>query len=300
MLKISKLLRVAQFIMGKGSREGLFYAVRRGRVPGVYFTWPDCEAQVKKFPNASFKKFGTEEEAWSFVQNEASGGSKISKALELVSSFKIPLNLNGSNAVTTPANKKRNSDVIDLTFDGVENCSIGSVEMVQPPTKRRRVLPPGVSLESLKLNPDELVHVYTDGACSSNGRRGARAGIGVFWGADHPLNVSERLPGRQTNNRAEIHAAVRALDQAQSLGLKNLVLYTDSAFLIKGITMWIKKWKRNGWKLTTGESVKNQEDFEALDEVLKGLNVKWIHVRGHRGIHGNEAADRLAVAGMDK
>ncbi|XP_076359133.1 ribonuclease H1-like, partial [Tachypleus tridentatus] len=127
---------------------------------------------------------------------------------------------------------------------------------------------------------DELVHIYTDGACSSNGRHGARAGIGVFWGADHPLNVSEKPLGRQTNNRAEIH--------------------TDSAFLIKGITMWIKKWKRNNWKLTTGENVKNREDFEALDEVLKGLNVKWVHVRGHQGIHGNEAADRLAVAGMEK
>ncbi|XP_076364806.1 ribonuclease H1-like [Tachypleus tridentatus] len=297
MLNISKLLRVVQFVMGKGKTEGFFYAVRRGRVPGVYFTWPECKEQVSTFPSAVFKKFRTEEEAWSFVRNEALGGSKISKALEVVSSFKT---LIGSNAVTSSINKKRNSDAVDLASADSENSSTGSVEKLQPPTKRRRVLPPGVSIESLKLNADELVHIYTDGACSSNGRHGARAGIGVFWGADHPLNVSEKLLGRQTNNRAEIHAAVRALDQARSLGLKNIVLYTDSAFLIKGITMWIKKWKRNNWKLTTGENVKNREDFEALDEVLKGLNVKWVHVRGHQGIHGNEAADRLAVAGMEK
>ncbi|KAL5017317.1 hypothetical protein ScPMuIL_006906 [Solemya velum] len=144
------------------------------------------------------------------------------------------------------------------------------------------------------------VIVYTDGACFDNGKCGSRAGIGVYWGPHDHRNVSERLTGRATNNRAEIHAARKAIIQAKEHGIKNLILNTDSAFLINAITKWIKGWKRNGWILTTGLPVINREDFEQLDQELRNINVKWKHVRGHVGIPGNEAADRLANAGAKK
>ncbi|VFV39331.1 ribonuclease h1-like [Lynx pardinus] len=82
--------------------------------------------------------------------------------------------------------------------------------------------------------PGDFVVVYTDGCCSSNGRRRARAGIGVYWGPGHPLNLGIRLPGRQTNQRAEIHAACKAIEQAKAQNIKKLVLYTDSMFTING------------------------------------------------------------------
>lgn len=83
------------------------------------------------------------------------------------------------------------------------------------------------------------VIVYTDGACFSNGAYGARAGIGVYWGDDHPLNVAEPVYGRQTNNTAEIQAATRAMKIAASNGIRKLLIITDSKFLIDSVTKWM-------------------------------------------------------------
>ncbi|XP_075412502.1 ribonuclease H1 isoform X6 [Tenrec ecaudatus] len=176
----------------------------------------------------------------------------------------------------------------------------------------------------------EFVVVYTDGCCSSNGRRRARAGIGVYWGPGHPLNVGIRLPGRQTNQRAEIHAACKAIEQAKTQNIKKLVLYTDSMFTINGllcwlkgdlrvssvpgwkglkglhlvyqtsITNWVKGWKKNGWRTSTGKEVINKEDFVELDKATEGMDIQWMHIPGHSGFVGNEEADRLAREGAKK
>ena len=74
--------------------------------------------------------------------------------------------------------------------------------------------------------------VYTDGACFNNGYYGARAGVGVWWGYDHPLNISAPAQGRQTNNSAEIEAATIAVTQAADSELDSLTIITDSEFLI--------------------------------------------------------------------
>ncbi|XP_076188947.1 ribonuclease H1 isoform X2 [Aptenodytes patagonicus] len=142
--------------------------------------------------------------------------------------------------------------------------------------------------------------VYTDGCCSGNGRNRARAGIGVYWGPGHPLNTSERLPGRQTNQRAEIHAACKAIEQAKSQNIKKLIIYTDSKFTINGITSWVDNWKTNGWRTSSGGSVINKEDFERLDNLSKGIEIQWMHIPGHAGFQGNEEADRLAREGASK
>ncbi|XP_048951961.1 ribonuclease H1 isoform X3 [Canis lupus dingo] len=150
---------------------------------------------------------------------------------------------------------------------------------------------------SLDGSEGEFVVVYTDGCCSSNGRRRARAGIGVYWGPGHPWNVGIRLPGRQTNQRAEIHAACKAIEQAKAQNIKKLVLYTDSMFTINGITNWVQGWKKNGWKTSTGKEVINKEDFVALEQLTQGMDIQWMHVPGHSGFTGNEEADRLAREG---
>ncbi|KAM4804857.1 ribonuclease H1 isoform X3 [Urocitellus parryii] len=150
------------------------------------------------------------------------------------------------------------------------------------------------------VSPDgegDSVVVYTDGCCSSNGRRRARAGIGVYWGPGHPLNIGIRLPGRQTNQRAEIHAACKAIEQAKAQNISKLVLYTDSMFTINGITNWVQGWKKNGWKTCTGKEVINKEDFMQLEELTHGMDIQWMHVPGHSGFVGNEEADRLAREG---
>ncbi|CAJ0968219.1 unnamed protein product [Ranitomeya imitator] len=89
-------------------------------------------------------------------------------------------------------------------------------------------------------------------------------------------NVAERLEGRQTNQRAEIQAACKALEQAKSQNITKLVLYTDSMHTINGITKWIHSWKLNDWKMSTGKEVINRRDFEKLDGLTQGLDVKWV------------------------
>jgi ribonuclease HI len=118
--------------------------------------------------------------------------------------------------------------------------------------------------------------VYTDGACERNGFEGAKGGIGVYWGEGHEDNLSEPLRGRQTNNRAEIQAAKRAIDQAKRRGYRKVTLRTDSDFLYKSQIHWKNKWKRNGWKTSNGSNVKNKEDFIELEEASHGIDINWV------------------------
>uniref|UniRef100_A0A671N5J0 ribonuclease H n=1 Tax=Sinocyclocheilus anshuiensis TaxID=1608454 RepID=A0A671N5J0_9TELE len=113
-------------------------------------------------------------------------------------------------------------------------------------------------------------------------------------------NVAERLPGRQTNQRAELQAACKALEQARENNFKKVVLYTDSKFTINGITSWVKTWKSNGWRLKGGGAIVNKDDFQKLDKLNAELEVVWMHIPGHAGYTGNEEADRLSREGAAK
>ncbi|XP_024098326.2 ribonuclease H1 isoform X2 [Pongo abelii] len=261
----------------RGSRGfGMFYAVRRGRKTGVFLTWNECRAQVDRFPAARFKKFATEDEAWAFVRKSAS--PEVSEGQE---------NQHGQESETKASKRLREP----LDGDGDESAEPYAKHMkpsVEP-------VPP-VSRDTFSYMGDFVV-VYTDGCCSSNGRRRPRAGIGVYWGPGHPLNVGIRLPGRQTNQRAEIHAACKAIEQAKTQNISKLVLYTDSMFTINGITNWVQGWKKNGWKTSAGKEVINKEDFVALERLTQGMDIQWMHVPGHSGFIGNEEADRLARKG---
>ncbi|ESO05691.1 hypothetical protein HELRODRAFT_156844 [Helobdella robusta] len=155
--------------------------------------------------------------------------------------------------------------------------------------------------KDVEMKSGDRVVVYTDGCCHNNGKCNARAGLGVFWGtSDHEDNVSERLVGRQTNNRAEIMAVVRAIKIAKKRDYKSLEIRTDSEFLINCITKWMDKWKSNRWMLSKGKPVVNREELEELDVVSQGIQIHYVHVRGHQGEEGNEQADRLANEGARK
>lgn len=262
--------RVALAIVGCSSPScrslAMFYAVRRGRKAGVFLTWDECRAQVDRFPAARFKKFATEEEAWAFVRSASPSDSGEEPQVKASKRLHEPLD-EGEKA---------------------EPCAKHVRQSTEPP--------PPVSKDSFSYMGDSVV-VYTDGCCSSNGRKRARAGIGVYWGPGHPLNVGIRLPGRQTNQRAEIRAACKAIEQAKAQDITKLVLYTDSMFTINGITSWVRGWKRNGWRTSTGEEVTNKEDFVELERLAQGMDIQWMHVPGHSGFRGNEEADRLAREG---
>ena len=124
----------------------------------------------------------------------------------------------------------------------------------------------GLEQQNFTVDHDGFLVVYTDGACVNNGRRGALAGIGVWWGDNNDENVSELVTGsRHTNNTAEIQAAIKAITLAGELGAPRLNIRTDSEFLVNCATIWMPRWKQNGWRCIDGHAVVNQDDLRTLD-----------------------------------
>ncbi len=139
------------------------------------------------------------------------------------------------------------------------------------------------------------IEIYTDGACSGNPGPGGW-GVVVLGGAE----PKELCGGEKqtTNNRMEMTAVVRALELFPD-GQK-LVLYTDSSYVKDGITKWIVGWKRNGWRTSQRQPVKNQDLWQAIDQQRTRLNVDWRWVKGHAGNRWNEKADELARKGLSE
>jgi ribonuclease HI len=124
----------------------------------------------------------------------------------------------------------------------------------------------------------DMIRMYTDGACVNNGGADPRAGIGVHFPDYDEYDISERLAGRQTSNRAEIEAVRSGLEMARILGHDNATVYTDSNFVIKSMTEWLPLWKINGWRTSDSRDVINKPDFQALEReiVWGGLTVIWV------------------------
>ncbi len=149
--------------------------------------------------------------------------------------------------------------------------------------------------------PPGMLTIYTDGSSLRNGAAGARAGVGVYFGPGDIKNVSEALSGtRQTNQRAELTAILRALDIAPRH--RNVTIYTDSRYAIDCVTNWYKNWKRNGWLTANKKPVENRDliqevrgKMEEREGLGRGTYFMW--VKGHSGDKGNAEADRLAVEG---
>lgn len=139
------------------------------------------------------------------------------------------------------------------------------------------------------------VVIYTDGACSGNPGPGGWGAILTFGGHEKEISGSEP---HTTNNRMELMAAIAALE-----ALKRpckVELHTDSEYLQKGISAWIEKWKRNGWRTADRKPVKNADLWRRLDAALQRHEVDWRWVRGHVGHPMNERADQLARAAIGK
>lgn len=136
---------------------------------------------------------------------------------------------------------------------------------------------------------EDRLRIYTDGACSGNPGRG-----GWAFCYETPEGVVERggAEAITTNNRMEMRAAVEALKE---LNGRPGTVVTDSEYLRKGITGWIRAWKRNGWRTADGQPVKNQDLWRELD-ALNGPHVTWEWVRGHRGVRLNERCNQIAQA----
>jgi len=141
--------------------------------------------------------------------------------------------------------------------------------------------------------------IYTDGSCLSNGTRYAKAGVGVYFGDSDPRNISEKLDyPKQTNNAAELTAVIRAIEVLNKTNNTEPVkICTDSIYVQKGITQWIKNWRKNDWKTAKGTIVENKDLWEQLDVLTNDHDIEFVYIKAHSNIKGNEKADELANAG---
>lgn len=142
--------------------------------------------------------------------------------------------------------------------------------------------------------------IFTDGASRGNPGPGGWGSVVVHQKSKDETLVTE-LGGREdmtTNNRMELKACVRGISYAEKDA--SILVYSDSSYVINGITKWIKGWKRNGWITSTKQEVVNKDLWMELDEAIQGRHVKWQYVGGHVGIVGNERCDHIATASADE
>lgn len=210
----------------------VFYAVKKGRQPGVYNSWDECSEQVKGYSGAVYKKFKVESDAQAFVSGEANSSVKTLNATE-----------DQNNIPDVPTN--------------------------------------------------EIVVLYTDGACSGNPGPG---GFGYAVVIDDVLTLkgSGGLIST-TNNQMELSAVIEGLKAIP----KNcsVTVYTDSSYIANAFQKhWIEGWKSRNWIKSDGSAVLNRELWEQLlSAMAKHKEVKFVWVKGHAGNKYNELCDKLAV-----
>ena len=145
------------------------------------------------------------------------------------------------------------------------------------------------------------IRIYTDGGCSGNPGPGAWAYI-ILKG-EARQSASESAPDT-TNNRMELAAVIAALEQVarrREWDTASLEIYTDSEYVQKGITRWIRTWETNGWRTSGKQPVKNQDLWKRLRQLASARTVQWHWLAGHAGHPLNEECDRLvrqAIAAM--
>lgn len=137
-----------------------------------------------------------------------------------------------------------------------------------------------------------IVQLFTDGACSGNPGPGGWGCILRFKGIEKEMFGGENPT---TNNRMEMMAVLQGLNALTRPC--TIEVYTDSEYVKKGMTEWLRGWKARGWKTADRKPVKNDDLWKALDEAAGRHSVTWHWVRGHSGHPENERCDELARQG---
>jgi ribonuclease HI len=156
------------------------------------------------------------------------------------------------------------------------------------------------------MKNENTIYIFTDGSSLGNPGPGGWGAIAVDGEKVRELGGGEK---HTTNNRMELSATIAALRNisSASLSTRQIILHTDSSYVINGITKWVHGWKRNNWKTSQKEEVQNRDLWEELLAVVEGAasakgfgeprkNIEWKYVAGHVGIVGNERADEIATS----
>jgi ribonuclease HI len=143
---------------------------------------------------------------------------------------------------------------------------------------------------------DKKIEIYTDGSSLGNPGPG---GWGVVVVEENKI-IKEIGGGEKntTNNRMELQAAIEALKFVHQNKFDDVTIHADSAYVLGGVTTWIHGWERNGWKTANKKPVLNQELWQELVSLERGLKIKinWQKVKGHSGHIYNDKADEVATS----
>lgn len=246
-----------------------FYAVARGKIPGIYMDWETASLMIKGVSQPKYKKFKLKKDADEYMELNC---TKISNSFDI--------NINDDTIST---------DNI-ITF---ENLFINHLQKQQ-------------TIKSISYEnfiPD--YYVYTDGSCIDNGKPSAIAGYGIYFGSNDPRNISEKVSSdlKQTNNVGELMAIIKTYDIIKNdleLG-KKIEIFSDSIYAIRCASEYGEKMKEKDWTKKKGE-IPNKELVQKIYELYGskiGSNIKFTHIKAHTGltdIHsiGNDQADKLA------
>ena len=133
--------------------------------------------------------------------------------------------------------------------------------------------------------------IYTDGACSGNPGPGGWAAL-ILQNNNEVKHMLSGNENNTTNNKMELIAPIKAI---QKINVKSeIYIFTDSTYVKDGITVWIKKWEKNGWKTSSKKPVKNIELWKKLKNLSSKHSIKWIWVKGHAQNKYNNIVDELA------
>ncbi|KAI7347497.1 hypothetical protein KC320_g7195 [Hortaea werneckii] len=327
-----------------------FYGVRSGRVPGVYTTWAEVLDNITGWKVPKHKVFKSYEEADSYVKQGQGGDFGDSWAMESIEPYgddsTAPMNKKSKSSKN--GGKKIKDEFADSHFgdypeyepgeaplgteveDGFDDSIIldHSTNGLRYKTGEERT---NTKYMAARPVPQAPIRIYTDGSSLSNGRGdSAMAGVGVFFGPMDNRNISEGLEGsKQTNQRAELTAILRALEVAPKD--RKIIILSDSNYAIKCTNDWYLNWRKNGWVNASKKPVENRDLIQKVIDILEdryamnrhrdaeygeeddrvdpddtappgpwergSAGVKFVWVKGHSKDEGNNAADRLATAG---
>ncbi|MCB6182478.1 ribonuclease HI [Leeia sp. TBRC 13508] len=140
---------------------------------------------------------------------------------------------------------------------------------------------------------DSILTIYTDGACKGNPGPGGWGAILCYGEKKKEIWGGEK---ETTNNRMEMSAVIESLKLLKRNC--NIHIYTDSQYVLKGMTEWLSGWKARGWKTASKDPVKNSDLWMKLDDLARPHDITWHWVKGHAGHPMNERADELANLGV--
>jgi ribonuclease HI len=252
-----------------------FYVASVGKIVGIFLTWEDCKGSVNGVPNSKHASF----------QKITGAIGHLHRSKVNISDILVHTNISDSKSENIPVIEycKKNNLTVDFTKFPDNNSDTDQKDDDSNQS-------PAVSTTTI---------VYVDGACQDNGGGLdlAKGGYGIYWGPDHPHNTAASLPldgTPHTNNRAELYAAIKAIQLSKQYNIDTLTIRTDSQYVIQGITDFMHSWKESG-KL---QEHPNADLWIRLDNLCKENTVAWEHVRGHSNEPGNTAADNLANKGI--